>query len=108
MIQPSLFDYKPPAPQSILGDRDGSTFDPKRDLKPLNKQAQAVWDAMVDGKWHTLAELSKATGYGECSVSARTRDFRKEEFGCVPETMESEILFGRTWHYRLHPEKRLA
>lgn len=107
MIQTSLFDYTPPAPQSILGDRQGDSYDRKLDLKRLNKQAQVVWDVMSDGNWHTLAELHVLTGYPESSISARCRDFRKGIYGCNEETMESKRVSKGLWRYRLHPEKKL-
>lgn len=65
----------------LYGPRDGVTFDPARDTSRLNRQALAVWRVMRDGQWHTLAELSGATGYPEASVSARLRDLRKRRFG---------------------------
>lgn len=70
-----LFTYQPPP-----GPRDGQTFIPKKDEKRLNRQAQAVWNFMSDGRYHTLAEISRATGAPEASCSARLRDFRKVKF----------------------------
>lgn len=80
-MQPELFDWKQPAPQAILGDRDGETFDAKKDRKRLNKQSQAVYNLMADGKWRTLAQIAQAIDAPESSVSARLRDFRKPKFG---------------------------
>ena len=66
---------------SLVGSRDGSTFDPERDTKRLNKQHVRVWLVMKDEQWHTLAGISAMTGDPEGSVSARLRDFRKPRFG---------------------------
>lgn len=44
-------------------------------------RTSAVLKAMTDGRWHTLAELRKKTGYPEASISAQLRDFRKPQFG---------------------------
>jgi hypothetical protein len=81
MGQGVLWDWSPPAPQSILGDRDGLTFDASKDRKRLNRQAQATFNLMADGKWRTLAQIADAIQAPESSVSARLRDFRKPKFG---------------------------
>jgi len=65
-----------------IGDRGGATYDPASDRARLGRQAQAVWDAMVSGKVHTLQTLEAATGHPQASISARLRDFRKPEYGC--------------------------
>lgn len=77
-MQPELFSWTPP---TILGDRDGTVYDPLKDRKRLNKQAQATYNLMADGKWRTLTEMAAALGYPEASLSARLRDFRKSRFG---------------------------
>jgi hypothetical protein len=45
------------------------------------RQHRRVLAVLRDGRWHTLAEISRLTGYPEASVSARIRDFRKADFG---------------------------
>jgi len=45
------------------------------------KQRARVRKVVMDGDWHTLAEISERTGDPEASVSARLRDFRKPKFG---------------------------
>jgi hypothetical protein len=62
---------------------EGNTFDAKLDFSRLARQAARVFDFMCHGDWHTLAEISEATGSPEASVSARLRDFRK--LGCTVE-----------------------
>lgn len=95
-MQPDLLSWTPPV---ILGDRDGQTFEPKRDRKRLNKQAQAVYNLMADRRWRTLAEISEKTGYPEASVSARLRDFRKSKFGGYQ--IDREYLGNGRWWYRM-------
>jgi len=115
MMEPDLFSWTSPAPQSILGDRAGISFDKKLDRKRLNKQAIAVWEAMADGRWYSLEELQAKLRlifpdkhFPITSISARTRDFRKPCYGCSDETMESVRLDSGLWRYRLYPEKRAA
>jgi hypothetical protein len=64
-----------------LFDFDGATYQPGRDRVRLNAQLTRVMDAMAGGQWHTLHQLSQATGDPESSVSARLRDLRKARFG---------------------------
>jgi hypothetical protein len=85
---------------------DGRTYDPEQDEIRLSKQINRVWKAMNDSSWHTLAELSQATGIPEASVSARIRDFRKPRFG--GHTVLRERVKGGLWRYMLKPEPRVA
>jgi len=39
-----------------------------------------VFSLLKKGQWLTLEEISKKTGFGTASISARLRDFRKEKF----------------------------
>ena len=91
-----LFTYAPPP-----GPRDGKTFVPKKDEKRLNRQAQLVWNFMSDGRYHTLAEISRATGVPEASASARLRDLRKIRFGM--NTVERRRRTESQYEYRLVP-----
>lgn len=73
-----------------------AVWDPER----LTRQARKVYDAMVDGHWHTLRELSDLSGAPEASVSARLRDLRGDEHR-LP--LEAEKIPGsNAWRYRLH------
>jgi biotin operon repressor len=102
-------DVTPPAPArrrrritdriEQLPDFDGATFERERDKVRLAQQASRVWLILLDGEWHTLAELSERTGDPEASVSARIRDLRKEKFG--GHEVEHENLGAGTWRYRL-------
>jgi hypothetical protein len=60
---------------------DGVTFSPAHDTARLNDQLKRVMRLMLGGGWHTLREISDATGDPESSVSARLRDLRKQRFG---------------------------
>ena len=86
---------------NLDGVRDGVTFQAHLDLNRLNAQARRVFDFMSDYQWHTLSEISEATGDGEASVSARLRDLRKERFGgfLVNRRRENGLFF-----YQLAPE----
>jgi hypothetical protein len=100
-MQPSLLDW---VPSSILGDRDGQTFDRNRDGKPLNQQAHDVFNLMRDGEWRPLFRISQITGHPEASISARLRDLRKSRFGGY--TVERKRVGGgcdgeRLWLYRV-------
>lgn len=85
----------------LEGHRDGDTFDPDVDLKPLNKQMLRVYLSLnigTTGGWKSIEDISLETGDPGASVSARIRDFRKAKFG--GHTVE-RIRAGRTWYYRL-------
>lgn len=91
---------RPKAKTVVLeGDRDGETFDPRRDADRLNKQMRAVWDLMKDGKWRTPVNMEYEIGAPWASISARLRDFRKPKFGGL-EVEKRYVNFG-IWEYRL-------
>lgn len=96
MSQLELLKWTPP---QILGDRSGITYEPKRDRKRLNKQAIAVFQFMSDHEWHSLRDISEATGAPEASASARLRDFRSEKFGGF--NVERRHLSKGLWQYRM-------
>lgn len=52
--------------------------------------------ATVEGEWLTLAEISDLTYFGEASISAVLRRFRKE--GCQ---LFKRIRHGQVWEYRV-------
>ena len=102
MIAPDLFSWTPP---QILGPRDGTTFEPKRDTARLNAQARRVYNAMSSGEWLSLYDIRRLicvnTGFKdpEASISARIRDLRKEKFGGF--TVERRYIRKGLWEYRL-------
>lgn len=80
---------------------DGETYDADKDGVRLTGQLLRVYEAMKDGRWHTLDELAEVSGGSEASVSARLRDLRKEKFGS--HEVERERVKGEDglWKYRL-------
>jgi hypothetical protein len=65
-------------------------------------QLERVERAMLDGEWHTLAELSKRLRIGEACLSAHIRSLRKPKHG--GRTVERAYMEGdkgRCHHYRL-------
>jgi hypothetical protein len=58
-----------------------STWDEERDGSRIEQQRKRVWKVMQDRRWHTLNEISVATGDPEASVSARLRGFRTKKEG---------------------------
>jgi hypothetical protein len=78
---------------------DGSTYAHARDSARLGDQMFAVFAVMADGRWRTLADLAKAAGAPEASVSARLRDLRKPRFG--GHRVERRYLFRGCFTYQL-------
>lgn len=60
---------------------DGAEYVPPIDDARLTGQMRRVWDAMSNGTWRTLEEISTLTGDPAASVSAQLRHFRKKRFG---------------------------
>ncbi len=74
------------------------------DFVRMGRQRSEIWEAMLEGRWVTLAELENATGHPQASISARLRDFRQAKFGA--HTVERRRRYGPacgTWEYRLTP-----
>lgn len=78
---------------------DGATYKPKRDHGRLAQQSGAVFDAMKDGQWRTLAQIAAFADAPEPSVSARLRDMRKAKFG--GHTVERKYVDRGLFQYRL-------
>lgn len=81
------------------GTRHGVTYNHARDSRRLTKQAQDVYAILRDGCYHTLREISLATGHPEASVSARIRECRDPKRGGF--TIDKECLGRGLWRYRL-------
>lgn len=83
----------------------GDTYELQFDCARLNAQQQRVHEVMRRGEWHTLREISDATGDPEASISARLRDYRSNEYLQRFFIMQSErvpTLERRGhWRYRL-------
>lgn len=78
----------------------GKTFSADRDGARLNAQAARVFKFMLDGKWHTLREISAATSDPEASVSARLRGFRDPKYA-LGVKVEHEFVRRGLWRYRI-------
>lgn len=84
-----------PAPMPTPG---GVTFVQEIDGVRLNKQQQAVYTLMRDGRFRTLREIADLTGFPEASVSARLRDFRKAPLNRDVQRRRRTDA-GGTWEY---------
>ena len=80
---------------------DGITICDERDNGRLDAQLQGVKRFMLlyPGRWWTLHEIHKFTGYPEASVSARLRDLRKAKFGGY--SVERRYVERGVWAYRV-------
>lgn len=77
----------------------GATYNAKQDGERLKAQLTAVYHAMQDGKWRTLAQIETLVGAPQPSVSARLRDLRKEKFGA--HTVSRKYIGCGLYAYRL-------
>lgn len=82
-------------------DFDGSSYNPVFDFERLSKQAKIVFSLLKKGQWITLEEISKKTGFGTASISARFRDFRKEKFGGLTVQKRRSPFSRNHYQYRL-------
>ena len=81
---------------------DGITINHERDNGRLQSQLRVVTAYVLSNSarpWWTLAELARATGYPEASISARLRDLRKPKFGGY--TVEREYVERGLFRYRV-------
>ena len=79
-----------------------NSLDPQIDGKRILSQRDRVLDFMLDLKWHTLYEIEKALGYPSASVSARLRDFRKQQYGGYTVDRRRRKEGGGTWEYLVY------
>lgn len=93
MTQPSLFTVSP------LPQFDGITYEPEHDETRLATQLARVTRLMADGQFRTLAQIARAVGGSEASVSARLRDLRKPRFGAFQ--VERRRVEGGLFEYRV-------
>lgn len=68
------------------------------DTPRLTGQLARILAYVRDGAWHTLADISAATGAPEASVSAQLRNARKARFGA--HTIEREHVGDGLYRYR--------
>lgn len=89
-------------------DFDGQTYNRSLDHSRLTKHLRVVYDAMSNGRWWTLRELSLRSGVSELSIGSRVRDLRKEKFGS--HKVDQKRVAGGLYMYRLkvEPQRELA
>jgi hypothetical protein len=62
---------------------NGEDYCASLDKKRLKLQIVQIYLIIKDGKWRTLPELEKETGYMSSSISAQLRNLRKLRFGAL-------------------------
>lgn len=83
----------------------GPAYDEQLDGTRIKDQMGRIQAWMQRGEWYSLAEIARATGDGEASVSAQLRHLRKPRFGGF--TVEKRRRTTGTWEYRLIQDGRL-
>lgn len=95
-----------PVEPTLEGPRDGTTFDPEKDLVRLNGQMLDVYKVMIWGDWHTIDNVQQlivsryGRHYSQAGISARIRDFRKPKFGSHTVRRRRHHETG-LWQYKL-------
>jgi len=90
-----LLDWRPPTDSRF----NGADYQHERDAPRLTAQIGRVYDAMKDGRWHTLEAIADMTGDPTPSVSAQLRHLRKPRFGS--HIIERQHIGGGLYEYRL-------
>lgn len=86
---------------------DGMQPEPAAAGVRLTGQHKRVFDYMADREWHTLADISAATGIALTTVSTPLRDLRKPQFGARTVEKRRHVPTGidegaaAVWQYRL-------
>ena len=88
--QPDLFTY---------ARFNGADYQHARDSPRLTRQLLRVWNAMRDGRWHTLEQIADVTGDPTPSISAQLRHLRKPRFGS--HVVERQHLGNGLYEYRV-------
>lgn len=84
---------------------DGADLNTKRDGLRLTNQYRVIFDLMRDGRWRTMREIERLTGFPQASISAQMRHCRKPRFGA--HTVEKRYLGNGLYEYRLIENKKL-
>ncbi len=84
---------------TLEGYAEGAYREPTRaeELERRGEQLERVRRVMIDGRWHTLAELSHQAHAPEASASARLRDLRNR----LGLTVERRHLGRGLYEYRV-------
>ena len=77
----------------------GETYVPERDGSRLASQLADVRTLLSNGDWWTLADIERATGHPQASISSRLRDLRKVAHGS--HTIERAYLQRGLHCYRM-------
>lgn len=81
----------------------GPAYDDAKDGARIGKQMDHIrWFMLGHGGWRTLAEIEKAIGYPQASISAQLRHLRKPRFGGYEVEKRRR---GNQWEYRVLPPK---
>lgn len=80
---------------------NGETYCPALDEQRLTSQLERVRHFMMDGRWHTLAEIVAACGGTDASVSARLRDLRKPRWSS--HQVDRRRVIAGLYEYRVIP-----
>ena len=81
---------------------NGADYQPERDDARLTGQILRIWNVVIDGRWHTLKELSAKTNDPEASISAQLRHLRKPRFGGY--IVERDYIQNGLYKYRVLPK----
>jgi hypothetical protein len=89
---------------AVLEHFDGADVVHSRDVPRLTGQLLRVYYAILDGEWHTVDAVSRATGDQATSVSAQLRNLRKARFG--GHTIDRKHIGNGLYQYRLAVKER--
>ncbi len=80
---------------------NGPVYQPEKDHSRLSKQHEVIRDWMLGhGGWRTPAEIERATGFPQASISAQLRHLRKPRFGSYVVDKRRRHDAG-LWEYRV-------
>ncbi len=89
------------------GPVNAPTYTEQLDGKRLGGQRERVLGYMLAesrvGNWRSLCEIRVTLGFPEASISARLRDFRKEQFGEYRVDRRRRVEEKGAWEYRVRP-----
>jgi len=83
---------------------DGLDARTEPDRIRLSGQCLDIYNILLDGKWHTVAEIEQLTGFMGTSISAQIRNLRKDRFGC--HDIEKKMVNNRA-EYQMTPNKQV-
>lgn len=84
---------------------NGPEYKTKQDHVRLTNQHERIKALMLDFKWRTLDQISKATGDPAASISAQLRHLRKKRFGSYIVNRRAKNRKSSTGLYEYQIEK---